>query len=105
VRSVPGEAGAGATVDARERFYGATFAGCGVAWVWAAGRKPVPTHLVRALSAVLLLGGIGRVVSVAETGWPHWFQTVLTGTEFGSAGVLRPRRRRRRGTISVVTVR
>jgi hypothetical protein len=43
----------------------------------------VPTHLIRALSAVLLLGGIGRVVSVAETGWPHWFQTVLTGTEFG----------------------
>ena len=81
VRSVPGESDAGPTVDSRERFYGATFAGYGLAWTWAAARTPVPTPLVRALSGVLLLGGVGRVVSLADTGWPHWFQTVLTGTE------------------------
>jgi hypothetical protein len=81
IDSVPGEGLAGATVDSRERFYGALFLGYGALWTWAARQVPVPSRLVRWLSAVLLLGGMGRVVSIAVHGWPQWFQVVLTAIE------------------------
>jgi Domain of unknown function (DUF4345) len=78
--SVPGES-ADPTVDSRERFYGAVFAGYGVAWVWAARTVPVPVTVVRWLAGVLLAGGLARLVSVGVHGRPHRFQIVLTGIE------------------------
>jgi Domain of unknown function (DUF4345) len=87
VRSVPGEGGAGPTVDSRERFYGPVFASYGLAWVWAARQTPIPTPLIRFLASTLFVGGVGRVVSIADAGWPHWFQTALTGTEFALPAV------------------
>lgn len=81
VGSVPGEGSAGATVDNRERFYGAVFLGYGLAWIWASRQSPVPSAVVRFLAAVLLLGGVGRLVSLAVDGPPHWFQTVLMAIE------------------------
>lgn len=81
IASVPGEHHAGATVDSRERFYAAIFVGYGVAWIWAARQSPVPAALVRWLAAVMLLGGIGRLLSMAVHGTPQWFQTVLTVVE------------------------
>lgn len=82
VASVPGEAGAGATVDSRERYYGAIFLGYGLAWVWAARRRPVPASAVRWLAAIFLLGAVGRLISLAVAGPPQVFQGVLTATEF-----------------------
>ncbi|MEU2790030.1 DUF4345 domain-containing protein [Streptomyces sp. NPDC007100] len=82
VDSVPGEGAAGATVDSRERFYGAIFLGYGLAWIWAARQSPIPATAVRWLAFVLLLGGIGRLLSMAVHGRPHWFQVALTVTEF-----------------------
>lgn len=81
--SVPGERGAGATVDSRERFYGGIFFGYGAAWIWAARQSPVPSRAVRQLAGVFLLGGIGRVLSIVAHGRPHWFQEVLTALELG----------------------
>jgi hypothetical protein len=81
-RIVPGEAGTGATVDSRERFYGAVFLGYGLAWEWAARRTPTPAGLVQFLAGILLLGGVGRVISVVDRGRPHRFQTALTVVEF-----------------------
>lgn len=81
IRSVPGEGLANATVDSRERYYGAIFIGYGLAWVWTARQRPVPARAVRFLAGIFLLGAVGRVISVVERGWPHWFQTVLTGIE------------------------
>ena len=81
IASVPGEALAGATVDSRERFYGVVFLGYGAAWFVAARTVPVPLSAVRWLAAVLLGGGVARLLSVAVHGWPHWFQTVLTVVE------------------------
>ena len=78
--SVPGEP-AEATVDSRERFYGAVFAGYGVAWVWAARTDPLPCTVIRWLAGIMLAGGLGRVASLAVRGRPHWFQIVLTGVE------------------------
>jgi hypothetical protein len=81
VASVPGEAGAGATVDSRERYYGAIFAGYGLAWIWAARQRPVPSVAVRWLAGIFLLGAVGRLISLLLVGVPQWFQVVLTVVE------------------------
>ncbi|GAA3988427.1 hypothetical protein GCM10022247_03590 [Allokutzneria multivorans] len=82
IDSVPGEAGAGATVDSRERFYNAIFLGYGLAWVWAARQTPISARAVRWLAGIMLLGGVGRVLSMLVHGQPHWFQVPLTVIEF-----------------------
>lgn len=81
ISSVPGEGSSGATVDSRERFYNAIFLGYGLAWIWAARQSPLPVKLIRGLAALFLLGGVGRVISLATRGQPHWFQLVLTIVE------------------------
>ncbi|GHF72976.1 hypothetical protein GCM10010218_62720 [Streptomyces mashuensis] len=83
IASVPGEGSAGATVDSRERFYGAVFLGYGVAWVYAARQSPVRVVVVRWLAGIFLLGGLGRLLSLVVHGRPHWFQLVLTAVELG----------------------
>lgn len=82
VASVPGAADANATVDSRERFYSAIFAGYGLAWIQAARRLPTSATEVRVLAGVMLAGGVGRLLSIVRNGRPHWFQDVLTGLEF-----------------------
>ncbi|KUJ66286.1 hypothetical protein ACZ90_38425 [Streptomyces albus subsp. albus] len=81
IDSVPGEGSAGATVDSRERSYGAIFLGYGLAWIWAARQSPIPAAAVRWLAGIFLLGGAGRLVSLAAHGRPQWFQLVLTAIE------------------------
>lgn len=81
IDSVPGEGLAGATVDSRERFYGAVFLGYGLAWIWAARQSPIPSTVVRWLAGIFLLGGAGRLLSMAVHGQPQWFQVVLTVIE------------------------
>ncbi|PXY28452.1 DUF4345 domain-containing protein [Prauserella muralis] len=81
IDSVPGEGSAGATVDSRERFYGAIFLGYGLAWIWAARQSPIPARAVRWLAGVFLLGAAGRMVSLLIHGQPQWFQLVLTAVE------------------------
>ncbi|MER5886165.1 DUF4345 domain-containing protein [Streptomyces sp. NPDC001941] len=79
--AIPGAGSAGATVDSWGRFMGAAFAGYGIAWLWAARQRPVPARAVQLLAAVFLLGGVGRLISLAVHGWPHWFQVALTVLE------------------------
>ncbi|MFE9676812.1 DUF4345 domain-containing protein [Streptomyces sp. NPDC006259] len=79
--AIPGAGSAGATVDSLGRFFGATFAGYGLGWLWAARRSPIPATAVRWLAGVLLLGAVGRLLSLAVDGWPHAFQVVLTVVE------------------------
>lgn len=81
IASVPGEGTAGATVDSRERFYAAVFIAYGGAWIFAARQHPVPAVLVRWLAGIFLLGGIGRLISIAVHGWPQAFQVVLAIVE------------------------
>ena len=52
-----------------------------MAWIWAARQSPIPATMVRWLAGFMLLGGIGRIVSLAQYGAPHWFQIPLTGLE------------------------
>ena len=85
ITSVPGTASvegtARATVDSRERFYNPVFAGYGVLWIYAARQPAIPTTLVNWLTGVFLLGGIGRLLSLAIEGRPHWFQIPLSAIE------------------------
>jgi hypothetical protein len=80
--SVPGATDANATVDSRERLYAVYFAGYGFAWLRAARRSPIRAGDVRLLSGVMLLSGVGRLLSLVRNGRPHWFQEVLTAIEF-----------------------
>ncbi|MEV6275991.1 DUF4345 domain-containing protein [Nocardia sp. NPDC051832] len=80
--SVPDMSDAGVTADSQSRFFGAIFAGYGVAWIWAARQTPIPALAIRWLAGIFLLGAVGRAVSLAVHGWPHWFQIVLTVIEF-----------------------
>ncbi|MEU1281212.1 DUF4345 domain-containing protein [Streptomyces sp. NPDC005805] len=86
--SIPGAQDAGATVDSLGRFFGAIFAGYGLAWILAARRSPIPASAVRWLTAVFLLGAVGRLLSLAVHGWPHWFQIALTALELALPPVL-----------------
>ncbi|MFG3255802.1 DUF4345 domain-containing protein [Streptomyces sp. NPDC048172] len=86
--AIPGEADAGATLDSLGRFFGAIFAGYGLAWLWAVRQDPVPARVVRWLAAVFLLGGVGRLLSLAVHGWPHAFQVALTVIELALPPVL-----------------
>ncbi|MFJ9867778.1 DUF4345 domain-containing protein [Streptomyces sp. NPDC101165] len=79
--AIPGASSAGATVDSWGRFMGASFVGYGLAWLWAARQRPIPARAVRWLAGVFLLGGMGRLLSLAVHGWPQWFQTVLAVIE------------------------
>ncbi|MFF3514427.1 DUF4345 domain-containing protein [Streptomyces sp. NPDC002573] len=79
--AIPGAGSAGTTVDSWGRFMGAGFVGYGLAWLWAARQRPVPAQAVRWLAGVFLLGGVGRLISLAVHGWPHWFQIALAVIE------------------------
>jgi hypothetical protein len=80
--SVPGATDANATVDSRERFYSAYFAGYGFAWMRVARKSPIRAGDVRLLAGVMLLSGVGRLISLVRNGRPHWFQEALTAIEF-----------------------
>jgi hypothetical protein len=80
--SVPGATDANPTVDSRERFYSAYFAGYGLAWLRAARKSPIRAGEVRLLAGVMLISAIGRLISLVHKGRPHWFQEVLTAIEF-----------------------
>ncbi|MFF9765077.1 DUF4345 domain-containing protein [Streptomyces sp. NPDC053086] len=79
--AIPGAGSAGTTVDSWGRFMGAGFVGYGLAWLWAARQRPIPTQAVRWLAGVFLLGGVGRLLSLAVHGWPQWFQIALAVIE------------------------
>ncbi|MET8545586.1 DUF4345 domain-containing protein [Kitasatospora sp. NPDC004799] len=79
--AMPGIADAGPTVGSFGRFMGAVFAGYGAAWIHAARQAPVPARAVRWLAAVMLLGGLARVLSIAVDGRPHGFQLLLMAIE------------------------
>jgi hypothetical protein len=86
--SVPGAADANATVDSRERFYSAFFAGYGFAWLRAARKSPIRASDVRLLAGLMFLGAVGRLISLVHNGRPHWFQEVLTAIEIVVPAVL-----------------
>lgn len=70
------------TAESEDRFYGAIFVGYGIAWIWASLQDPLPAKLFVFLSAIMLLGGVGRVLAVAADGRPHQFFIGLAVVEY-----------------------
>ncbi|WP_069167720.1 DUF4345 domain-containing protein [Nocardia altamirensis] len=81
IDGIPDMGDSGVTADSQTRFFGAIFLGYGVAWIWAARQSPIPATLIRWLAGIFLLGAVGRLISIAVYGWPHWFQIVLIALE------------------------
>ncbi|MFB8274525.1 DUF4345 domain-containing protein [Nocardia colli] len=81
IDGIPDMGSSGVTADSQTRFFGAIFLGYGVVWIWAARQTPIPATVIRWLAGIFLLGAVGRFISVAVYGWPHWFQIVLTALE------------------------
>ncbi|WP_067863100.1 DUF4345 domain-containing protein [Nocardia shimofusensis] len=79
--AVPDTGSLTATDDSQNRFFGAIFAGYGLAWIWAARQSPIAGEAVRWLAGIFFVGGIARLVSIAAHGWPHGFVIVLTVLE------------------------
>jgi hypothetical protein len=77
--SVPGATDANATVDSRERFYSAYFAGYGFAWLGAARRSPIRAGDVRLLAGLMLVSAIGRLISVLH----KWPAALVSGSAHG----------------------
>ena len=74
--SVPGATDANATVDSRERFYSAYFAGYGFAWLGAARKSPDPGQ--RCASA----GGadVGQCHRTVDFAGPQWPAALVPGS-------------------------
>lgn len=70
-----------AAVDTSERFAGGVFTAYGVAWLVLARTTPLPRRPVRLLALALLAGALGRLLSLAVTGWPLWWQTAQAVVE------------------------
>lgn len=87
-RSVIGLTGADVNEDSQERFYGAIFAGYGVAWLAVARQRPVALPTVRLLAASMAAGGVARLLGMLRSGRPHPFWVAMTGVELGLPVVL-----------------
>ncbi|MGW0182265.1 DUF4345 domain-containing protein [Nocardia sp. NPDC003345] len=79
--AVPDTGALTATDDNQNRFFGAIFAGYGLAWIWAVRQSPVAGNAVRWLAGIMFVGGLSRFFSVAAHGWPHPFVIGLTVLE------------------------
>ncbi|OHU28830.1 hypothetical protein BKG77_03900 [Mycobacteroides chelonae] len=70
-----------ASTDSQERFFSGLFAVYGAAWICVARRSPIPGAAIRFLAAGLLVGALGRVASLIDSGQPHPFWIVMLAVE------------------------
>lgn len=78
---MPGQNEASASVESELRFFAVFWIAFGAAVVWAAPRVARETSLVRALMAVLFLGGLARAIAWAAEGRPHGLFIALMAIE------------------------
>jgi hypothetical protein len=70
-----------ASTDSQERFFSGLFAVYGLAWILVARQHPIDARAIRLLAGGLLAGGIGRLVSLIDSGLPHPFWIVMLAVE------------------------
>lgn len=78
---VPGGGSTPAGVESELRFYAAAWTGFGLLLGLTALRIEERGTEFRVLCGVLFLGGIGRALAIADTGWPPMGLVVLMGVE------------------------
>lgn len=80
-RTIIGARPVDATVDSDMRFYAVLFAAFGAAYVWAARDVGRHAQLIDLLGVLFALGGLARLVALADTGRPHWFYLLMIPVE------------------------
>jgi hypothetical protein len=81
---------ASANVDSEFRFFAAWYAGAGALLLSTVPRVEKEGRLIRAACGVLLLGAVGRVLSIAAVGRPDGFFLFLLALEVAIPLVLVP---------------
>lgn len=76
-----GDAAATPDVETEFRFYAVFWIGFGAASLWIAPQVECRPGMVRALAALLFLGGIARGIAWVDEGRPHAFYIVLLALE------------------------
>jgi hypothetical protein len=93
------------SIDSELRFYAAWYVGAGVIVIRAARRVESEGSTIRAVCAVLLLGGMARLLSIVSVGAPHPVFLVLMALEIVLPALLVPWQaavaRRGTGTLGV----
>ncbi|GAB11877.1 hypothetical protein GOARA_090_00090 [Gordonia araii NBRC 100433] len=70
-----------ATMDSELRFYSLLFVAFGFTAIWAARDIRGRAKVIDVLSAVLILGGLGRLLAWAASGAPHAFFVAMIPVE------------------------
>jgi hypothetical protein len=78
---IPGGMPVNATMDSEDRFYATLFLGYGCALWWCSRDIRRHAGMIHVLLLVFFLGGVARLVSVAEVGWPAPLFIALTAVE------------------------
>lgn len=78
------------SVDSELRFYAAWYVGVGLVLAWTAFHVEVAGTVLRSVCGVLLLGAVGRSVSLVMVGRPHPVYLVLLAIEVALPVVLLP---------------
>lgn len=79
--AIPGAIPVNATMDSQDRFFAALFLAYGVTVLWCLKDWRSKLFEIRALVAVLFVGGLARLVSIAIVGLPHPFYVTMTIVE------------------------
>lgn len=86
--AVMGGSPVNATSDGEDRFFAGIFLGFGAAVIWCARDVERKFVLISALSAICLVGGIGRLLSLLFVGTPHPFFIAMLVVEFVVPAIL-----------------
>jgi hypothetical protein len=78
---IPRGGSATASVESELRFYGAWYLGAGLFLASLARRIEHRAFELRMVSLLLVLGGVGRILAIADAGWPHPLFIVLLALE------------------------
>lgn len=79
--AIPGAAPVNATLDNQDRFFAALFLCYGFAVLWCLKDWRLKVREIQVLVAVLFVGGLARLVSIAIVGLPHPFYIAMTVVE------------------------
>lgn len=78
---IPGGIPVPPAMDSEDRFFGTLFIGFGLANVWCSRDIVGRGNVFLALMAIFFLGGIARIISLWQVGWPGGFIAMLGALE------------------------
>lgn len=79
--AIPGSIPVNATMDSEDRFYATLFLAYGVALLWCIPDIEKKSRVVYFLMATFFIGGLARLVSIAQVGLPNDFFIAMTAIE------------------------